>query len=443
MGTEAKKILWIMNTPLPGIMDQLGIQNHHKEGWLAGLYGAVCEYAPELVGSIKLAFPMNADLLKQKLTYHQNGYGTYCVNDAEYYAFPEDTAHPEVRSDNLEQILSELFEEVKPDLIHVFGTEYWHSTAAALAAEEKYPVLVSMQGVVDACTKHYMCYLKESDVHRRTFRDWLKHDSLEQQQAKFRVRAGFERETLERVRHVAGRTSFDHDEVLKINQNLTYHHLGEVLRKPFYETGERKPVPHSIFISQGNYPLKGAHLVLEALPIIIRKYPDATLTIAGDDLTRNRTWKEKVKISGYGKLLRRLIRENDLAGHVHFTGSVDAEEMKQLYLGAEVFVCPSSVENSPNSVGEAMLQKTPVVASETGGIVDVIEPDTEACFFTPGNIEELAERVLYVMDNPGEASMRAERAFSHACREYDPKRIVDELLNVYTSCMDAPCVPEE
>ena len=117
--------------------------------------------------------------------------------------------------------------------------------------------------------------------------------------------------------------------------------------------------------------------------------------------------------------------------------------MKQLYLGAEVFVCPSSVENSPNSVGEAMLQKTPVVASETGGIVDVIEPDTEACFFTPGNVEELAERVLYVMDNPGEASMRAERAFSHACREYDPKRIVDELLNVYTSCMDAPCVPEE
>lgn len=443
MGTEAKRILWIMNTPLPGMMGQLGVQDHHKEGWLAGLYGAVCDYVPELASNIIHAFPSGTNKVKQDLISKNRRYETYRMGNTECYAFPEDTAHPEVRSEDLEQIMAELFEEVKPDLIHVFGTEYWHSTAAALAAGARYPVLVSMQGIMDACAKHYMCYLKESDVSRRTFRDWLKHDCLEQQQAKFRIRAGFERETLEHIRHVAGRTTFDHDETLKVNPNLTYHRLGEVLRKPFYETGERKPVPHSIFISQGNYPLKGAHLVLEALPIIRRKYPDVTLTIAGDDLTRNRTWKEKLKISGYGKLLRRLIRENDLTGHVHFTGSVDAEEMKRLYLGAEVFVCPSSVENSPNSVGEAMLQKTPVVASETGGIVDVIEPDTEACFFKPGNVEELAERVLHVMDHPEEAAERAERAWSHARRQYDPKRIVDDLLNIYTSCMDAPCVPEE
>lgn len=432
-----KKILWVLNAPLPGVLEQLGMQDNHKEGWLVGLYGAVCKYNPELAGQISIAFPISEERLKQDITNSENPrkYTCYTMGNTVCYGFSENTAQPETCDESLIEVMGELLDEVNPDLVHIFGTEYWHATAMALAAKNRVPALVGLQGIMDACTKHYMCYLTDKEISHRTFRDWLKHDSLEQQQAKFRIRAGFERRTLENVDYVAGRTSFDADEANKINRDLTYKHLGEVLRQEFYESGDKNVKPGSIFLSQGNYPLKGAHMVLDALPLVLKEYPNATVTIAGDNLTRSKTLKEKIKLSGYGRILKRKIRKNGLEGKVIFTGSIGPLEMKEQYLAAEVFVCPSSVENSPNSVGEAMLQKTPVVAARTGGIPDVICPDSEALFYTPNDVQELAKCIIDVMSNPKETAERVERAYEHACRNHDARSIVKELQDIYTQCM--------
>ncbi len=57
---------------------------------------------------------------------------------------------------------------------------------------------------------------------------------------------------------------------------------------------------------------------------------------------------------------------------IHFLGSLDAEKMKQAYLDANVFVLPSTIENSPNSLGEAMLLGVPCVAADVGGVTDLL-----------------------------------------------------------------------
>ena len=68
----------------------------------------------------------------------------------------------------------------------------------------------------------------------RTFRDIVRHDSLRQQQANFRKRAGNEYKALRLAMHVTGRTAFDREAASEINPEAIYHPMNETLRSVFY-----------------------------------------------------------------------------------------------------------------------------------------------------------------------------------------------------------------
>lgn len=116
------------------------------------------------------------------------------------------------------------------------------------------------------------------------------------------------------------------------------------------------------------------------MPEILEQFPDAHVSVAGNSITACGSLKEKLKISGYGKYLRDLIYKNGLEDKVTVLGSLSDVQMKEAYLRSHVFACPSALENSPNSLGEAMLLGLPCVASRTGGIPDMAEDGTSALF---------------------------------------------------------------
>ena len=101
--------------------------------------------------------------------------------------------------------------------------------------------------------------------------------------------------------HVTGRTDFDREYVSRINPNIIYHFMNETLREEFYhdswniDTIER----YSVFLSQGNYPIKGLHYVLDILPELVEEHEETMLYVAGDVITAHKTLKDKIKISGY------------------------------------------------------------------------------------------------------------------------------------------------
>lgn len=447
------RVLWLCNIMLPAIAEEAGLPYSNREGWLTGIYEKICENKkkageptgtgkaesgkPETGAGIELGvcFPMAEIPPQVEEQWQEEGAWGFRLEKmgTVWFAFEENLAEPESYDIVLEFYFGQIIEKFQPDIVHIFGTEFPHTLAMVRAFNRPERTLVGIQGLCFALAEAYMADLPKHVIRRRTFRDWLKKDGIRQQQEKFRIRGEWEKETLRSVGHITGRTDFDRQETGKINPDAEYHFMHETMRRPFYE-GRWEPgkaEPYHIFLSQGDYPLKGFHYVLQALPEVLGEYPEAHVTVAGNSIIGNRTLKDKIKISSYGKYLLELVDSLGLSGRVHVTGGLSAEEMKAMFLRASVFVCPSSMENSPNSMGEAMLLGVPVVASRTGGIPSMIEDGREGLLFEAGNVRELAECIKKVWRDPQETAQRAENARKRAFADHDGDRNYERLLAIY------------
>jgi len=143
-------------------------------------------------------------------------------------------------------------------------------------------------------------------------------------------------------------------------------------------------------------PHKGLDRLLRALP------PGASLTVAGST-GHDRRPPER----DYPRLLRRLAADRD----VRFAGPVDEDELPRLYRRAAVFVLPTVertcygrdvaiTELLGLSVLEAMASGTPVVASRTGGLPEVVRDGETGFLVTPGDLDELRDRLDALLRDP-------------------------------------------
>lgn len=415
------KILWLTNFIPEDLAVALKLPCTVKEGWVTGCYRAIKAH-PEKHVSVSFAAPgpvNTSEELFRKATF----------GSVEGYLFSEDTVNPEIYDPNLKNVMKAILKAAKPDVVHIFGTEFAHARSMAEATKEmSIPTMVGLQGICKEIADHYLDGLSESVCKKKTFRDIVRKDDLLKQQQKFYDRAVNERETLKKVGHVAGRTRFDEKYTIEVNPHAKYHVLNETLRPQYYKgTWDPKNAkPHSIFLSQGNYPVKGLHYVLEAMPKLMKYFPDITVDIAGDDITRYGTLKEKIKISGYGKYLHDLTKD----APIRFLGKLTAEEMKEAYLTHSLFLCPSTVENSPNSLGEAMILGVPCVAAQVGGIPSVFEDGFDGIMYGAGNVEGLVKAVTR-MWTEGKELKYSDHAKEHARETHNPEANLNRLLEIY------------
>ena len=323
---------------------------------------------------------------------------------------------------------------VLPDVVHVHGTEYPYGKAYIEACGND-NVVVSIQGVISEIAKHYHDGIRVADIYRNiTIRDVLRN-TIVGEKHQFERRGKDEIATLKSVKHVIGRTTFDKAHCLAINPALNYHNANESLRGEFYSDEWRYEncVPHSIFISQSSYPVKGLHQVLKAMPLILSRFPNTKIRVAGGDIIHCQGLNGKLRLSGYSRYLRTLINKLSLGDKITFTGPLDSEGMKKEYLRTNVFVCPSTIENSPNSLGEAQMLGVPCVASYVGGIPDMIPNQACGEMFRFDDVEMLAWKVCDMFEHSltfDNSEMR------RVARErHDKIRNVSQMIEIYKTVM--------
>ncbi len=421
------RVLWVCNIMPPLVGEHLEKECSVKEGWISGILTRLAKEKSEI--ELAICYPVTEKKEEEK----------YIISigkdkNITCYGFFEDTIHPEnYGGEALEVRMSEIIQDFRPEILHIFGTEYGHSLAAAKAMGDSKHTLVGLQGIISECAKEYMADLPEEIQRKVTFRDWLKKDSLKKQQEKFYIRGEREKEVLKLCQNVTGRTAFDKKAAKDRNPSVQYFFMNETMRQEFYEGswnyGSCKK--HRIFFSQADYPLKGFHYLLQALEIIKEKYPDVTVAVAGNSLVNDGTWKDKIKISAYGVYLRKGIKKLEMEDKIFFLGKLSAEEMKEQYLMCNTFVCASSLENSPNSVGEAMLLGVPVAASYTGGIPSMLEHEKEGLLFEKGNGKALAEAVMRTWESYDTLMRITKNARERAKKTHDGDENFKRLLEIY------------
>lgn len=164
---------------------------------------------------------------------------------------------------------------------------------------------------------------------------------------------------------------------------------------------------------------KGQKYLLEALSILKRKYPLITLEIIGKG-------PERIP-------LLEKIDELNLEHHVALLGA--KKETENYLKHWDVFVLPSISETFGISILEAMEVGVPVVASNVGGIPDIITNKKNGLLVSPHNPKEIAEAVENIISHPVMAA-KLKRAGRETTKEYDWKKIVDLLEAEYEKLVE-------
>lgn len=416
-GKRIMKLLWVCNLLIPQIAEKMNYSGISGGSWLTGIYEELKEK-----NDVELIYLYPDSSLRK----------SYAYDNVKIIAF---TNAWNDFSSEIVDFFSQVLQDHAPDVIHIFGTEYAHSRAIVEAAERTgnlHKVVVSIQGLVSVYSKHFYGYLPYRVTNGNSIYESIKRNGLKKQQNSFVKRGWLEEEVLRKVKHVIGRTDWDKACVERINPDVIYHHCNENMRNSFYQHqwNFENCEKHSIFLSQCYYPIKGLHLVLEAMADLIKWYPDIQLYTTGN-FNMEKSAISKIRRTQYQKYCMKLIKENGLEGHITFLGSLDEQAMCQQFLKANVFVCASSIENSPNSLGEAMLLGVPVISSDVGGVKNMMTHNQDGFIYQADATYMLAYYIKWIFENQDKLGEISQSAREHAMRTHNRIENMRVLFDIY------------
>ena len=404
------KVVWISNVVFPGVAELIGLKNPVVGGWM---YSG----AKSLIscGDIDLYVFSFANIRAVE---------KFIVNGINHVLIPKSMME--------DSVLREL-RGILPDIVHVHGTEYLHSFISIKAAKTlSIPSVVSIQGLVSVCDRYYYGGINFFEmVFNTTLRDIVRRDTFLHQKINFKNRAKYEVAAIKLVSNVIGRTDWDKFHVSNINNNIRYFDCNETLRDNFYGVNWNYEgcEKNSIFLSQAHYPIKGLHLFLDALSLIKKKIPDVSVYIAGNDFV-NKKYKNY-----YAKIVEKKIRKYNLWNNINFCGVLDESGMVSNYLRANVFVCPSVIENSSNSISEAQILGVPCVASMVGGVTNMINHMSDGLIYRLDDPVVMAEYIIKIFRDPSFARNLSSNSVAMAKIRHCAPKNSENLLDIYKNCI--------
>lgn len=160
---------------------------------------------------------------------------------------------------------------------------------------------------------------------------------------------------------------------------------------------------------------KGINYLLEAAKNILEKVPNTHFLIVGDGPLRNE--------------LQNQAKDLGIFQNIHFLGfRTDCEKLLKIM---DIFVLSSIDEGLPMAMLEAMATKKPVVVTSVGSIPKVIKNNENGFLVEPANSKELAEKIIYLLNNEQKRKEFSEKAFKTVVNNYSSEAMCKEYLKVY------------
>lgn len=413
------KVLWFTNTPS---LYEYGNHHYHGGGWIESLEEIVRERT-----EIELAVAF----------FHPNGYQKVTKGKDVYYLIKRERRRKNpIRTilNNWRGIIEDsgnqkkylkIIDDFKPDVIHVFGTE---GSFALIQDFTEIPVLVHLQGLINPCVNAYfpVGYSKLDFVLSRNY---LLNNTIGASpffsEKRFRAQAKREKEIFQKVKYVCGRTIWDYQITKLFNPSIRYFHVEEVLRPIFYEYAsvERKS-NHNKFV------------ILSTLSPTIYKGLDVVLRTA-KHLSEQTQIEFEWRIIGIDRTsdLLKFFERNERIPHqkvnVIFLGKLNPNQVVDQMLIADVFVHPSYIDNSPNSICEAQLLGLPVIACNVGGVGSLLTHEESGVLVPSNGVFELVYYLNSFYKDPILKSKIGENAQKTAQKRHNKEQILAQLISSY------------
>lgn len=165
---------------------------------------------------------------------------------------------------------------------------------------------------------------------------------------------------------------------------------------------------------------KGQEYLLDAFPIIKKKFPKTELIFVGD--------------GPYRKFLEGKARRMGIKD-VHFLGF--RHDLYQLYALIDIFVFPTvfDFEGFGLVAAEAMIMEKPVVASKIGPVPEVVEEGKTGFLVKAGDPKELTKGIIKLLEDPKAASLMGKKGREKARKMFDIKTSADKILKVLSQSL--------
>jgi glycosyltransferase involved in cell wall biosynthesis len=195
---------------------------------------------------------------------------------------------------------------------------------------------------------------------------------------------------------------------------------GTDLRRFSPENGNRGDVrfgPHMVFACRQLFPRKGIRFLLEAGAQLKPQFPDLKIVLAGDGFER--------------PALAQLADELGIGADVTFLGWVPNAELPPYYRAAAVSVIPSLEEGFGIPAAEAMGCEVAVVASDAGGLPEVVEHGVTGLVVPRGDSAALAQAIGSLLADPQRRHQMGQAGRARALRLFDWDRTAEQFEELY------------
>ena len=405
------KSLWIVNKCCGGLHQKVYGKKATGGQWLDAMLEEATTVSDDSIVVVNIE-------RNPKLEYFQDGNVTY------YTLQSESNSIYDYKSEKLINDWKRILDKEKPDVIEIWGTEFPYSLAAMNVAKD-IPVVIYVQGILDSIAKYYLSGLTEKELKQAvTLRDVLTKTTIKQTKRDYEKRVAYESEIVKRAGHIIVENQWAAAYYRKISPNVQVHFLPISISNSFREHNwsEETMKPYTIMCSAANYPIKGLHMLLKALAIVKKVYPDVKLFIPGTVLKDTKSLKSKLKQNGYDRLIKSMIAELGLNDNVIYTGRLTADEMAQKMSEVNCFAMTSAIENHSSTLKEAMTVGTPCVASYVGGVPEYATNGENCLLYRYEDYEVLAQNICRLFEDK---ALRAKLSETASVQMRKPKAKTD------------------
>jgi glycosyltransferase involved in cell wall biosynthesis len=312
-----------------------------------------------------------------------------------------------------------IINEVKPDLIHVHGSEF---SFGLIQKFTNIPTVLSIQGIVTVYRYKFFSKIMFFDIVRRAkLKNLLFFRTAINTYFLFGKARARELDILKHTKNLIGRTAWDRRVSRILAPQAQYFHNDEILRDSFY-TSEWKYQPISqlnLMTINGPDIYKGIETLIYSAHLLDQNNIDFKWGVAGINKTDDIV---SIASKSTGK---------PLSDNINFLGKLDENSLVNALLNANIYVATSHIENSPNSLCEALLLGMPCIATHAGGTNSLLDDGKDGILIQDGDPYSMAGAIIELKENKDLAVTLGKNARIRGLARHNIDTITNDLLEIY------------